>query len=167
MPPAGASAKGHKQTFTPILDRVLRSNHCKVRPARDGCEAIEFAQSHVLGGLDFIANISAYSLDPLSARGPRLEGIAEVLGLTGNLSVPELHDTHRVRRQAVVCEDEFSDPKVGNTEYTPHHKALLVRLRKTRRLNIAPTADPLPGLRVLKHCIVMVNLVLYLEIVRI
>jgi hypothetical protein len=32
----------------------------------------------------------------LSARGPRLEGIAEVLGLTGNLPVSELHDTHRV-----------------------------------------------------------------------
>ena len=63
--------------------------------------------------LDFIATISAYSLDPLSARGPRLEGIAEVLGLTGDLPVSELHDTHRVRRQAVVCKDEFSDPKVG------------------------------------------------------
>ena len=58
---------------------------------------------------------SAYSLDPLSARGPRLEGIAEVLGLTGNLPVSELHDTHRVRRQAVVCKDEFSDPKVDST----------------------------------------------------
>jgi hypothetical protein len=73
-------------------------------------------------------NISAYPLDPLCARGPRLEGIAEVLGLTGNLPVSELHDTHRVRRQAVVCKDEFSDPKVSSTEYAPHHKALLVRL---------------------------------------
>jgi hypothetical protein len=34
-------------------------------------------------------------------------------------------------------------------------------------LNIAPTADPLPGLRVLKHCIVVVNLVLCLEIIRV
>src|ERR1700683_4716241 len=99
---------------------------------------------HVLGGLDFIANISAHSLDPLSARGPRLERIAEVFGLTGNLAVSELHDTHRVRRQAVVCQDEFSDPEVGSAEYAPHRKALLVRLRSARRLNIAPTSDPLP-----------------------
>jgi hypothetical protein len=83
--------------------------------------------THLLDTLG-LANISAYALDPLSARGPRLEGIAEVLGLTGNLPVSELHDTHRVRRQAVVCKDEFSDPKVGSTEYAPHHKALLVRL---------------------------------------
>jgi hypothetical protein len=116
---------------------------------------------------DFIANISAYSLDPLSTRGPRLEGIAEVLGLTGNLPVSELHDTHRVRRQAVVCKDEFSDPKIGSADYAPHHKALLVRLRKTRRLNIFPTVDPLAGLRVLKHCIVVVNLMLCLEIIRV
>src|ERR1700691_6520333 len=91
---------------------------------------------YVLGGFDFVANISAYPLDPLSARGPRLERIAEVLGLTGNLAVSELHDAHRVRRQAVVCKDEFSDPEVGSTEHAPHHKAFLVRLRKTRRLNI-------------------------------
>jgi hypothetical protein len=37
-----------------------------------------------------------------------------------------------------------SDPKVGSTEYALHPKALLVRLRKTRRLNIEPTADALP-----------------------
>src|SRR3974390_1743666 len=88
----------------------------------------------------FIANISAHPLDPLSARGSRLEGIAEVLGLTGNLPVSELHNTHCVRRRAVVCKDEFSDPKVGSTEYALDLKALLVRLRKTRCLNIAPTA---------------------------
>src|SRR5580704_10832074 len=112
-----------------------------------------------------MAKISAHPLDPLSARGPRREGIAEVLGLTGNLSVSELHDAHGVRRCAVVGEYEFSDPKVGSTEYAPHLKALLVRLRRTGRLNIAPTADPLPGLRVLQHGIVVVNLVLGLEII--
>jgi hypothetical protein len=108
---------------------------------------------------------STHSLYPLSARGPWLEGIAEVLGLTSDLPVSEFHDANRVRRQAVVCKDEFSDPKVGSTEYASHRKALLVRLRKTRRLNIASTADPLPGLRVFKHCIVAVNLMLRLEII--
>jgi hypothetical protein len=109
--------------------------------------------------------ISTYWLDPLSARGPGLKGIAEVLGLTSDLSVSEFHDAHRVRWQAVVCKDKFSDPKGGSTEYALHRKALLVRLRKTRRLNISSTADPLPGLRVLKHCVIMVNLVLRLEII--
>src|ERR1700726_4372520 len=110
---------------------------------------------------------SMYLLDPLRARGPRREGIAKVLGLTGNLAVSKLHDAHRVRRQAVVGQNEFTDPKVGSTEYAPHRKALLVRLRRTRRLNVAPTADPLPGLRVLEHGIVVVNLVLCLEIIRV
>src|SRR5580700_2119191 len=110
---------------------------------------------------------SMYLLDPLSARGPRREGIAEILGLAGNLAVSKLHDAHRVRRQAVVRKNEFTDPKVGSTEYAPHAKALLVRLRGTRRLNIAPAADPLPGLRVLEHGIVVVNLVLRLEIIRV
>jgi hypothetical protein len=36
---------------------------------------------------------STYPLDPLSARGSRLERIAEVLDLTVNLPVCELHDT--------------------------------------------------------------------------
>src|SRR5271170_8362998 len=69
---------------------------------------------HVLGGLDFIANLSPHPFDPLSARGPRLEGIAEVLGLTGNLPVSELHDTHRVRRQAVegLPQNPLSTPSV-------------------------------------------------------
>ena len=103
----------------------------------------------------------------MRTRRCRVKPIGEILRFVSHQPVAELHDTHRVRRQAVVCKDEFSDPKVGSTEYAPHHKALLVRLRKTRRLNIAPTADPLPGLRVLKHCIVVVNLVLCLEIIRV
>jgi len=51
------------------------------------------------------------------------------------------------------------DPSLDGCE------ALLVRLRKTRRLNIASTADPFPGLRVLEHGIVAINLVLRLEII--
>src|SRR5580704_2576259 len=98
-----------------------------------------------------MASISAHPLDPLRARRSRLKRIAEVLGLTGNLAAFELHDAHRVRRHAVVGEDELSDPNVGSTEYAPHAKALLVRLSSTRRLNIAPAGDPLPGLRVLEH----------------
>ena len=90
------------------------------------------------GDAQSIQSISAYPLDPLSARGPRLEGIAEVLGLTGNLPVSELHDTHRVRRQAVVCKDEFSDPKVGSTEYAPHRCSEAVLLAHGFRPRLIP-----------------------------
>jgi hypothetical protein len=123
--------------------------------------------TQVAGGFNFTANISTYRLDPLCTRGPRLERIAEVLGLTGDLPVSEFHDAHRVRWQTVVRQDELSHPKVGGTEYASHREALLVGLRKTRRLNIASTADSLAGLRVLKYCIVAVNLVLGLEIIRV
>src|SRR6202034_2215571 len=68
-------------------------------------------------------------------------------------------------RRAVVGEDEFSDPKVGGTEYALHRKALLVRLRRTRRLNIAPAADPLAGLRVFQYRIVAIDGMLHLKIV--
>src|SRR5689334_5797591 len=104
-----------------------------------------------------MVNISAYWLDPLSALQPGFEGIAEILGLVSNLPVSEFHDAHCVRWHSVVCKEEFSDPKAGSTEYASHRKALLVRLRKARRLNVVSTADPLPGLRVLKHCILTVN----------
>jgi hypothetical protein len=140
--------------------RLRRPRVCSRGSPRD-------AEATYLVVSNLTVNISAHPLDPLSARGTRLEGIAEVLGLTGNLPVPELHDTHCVGRRAVVCKDEFSDPKVASTEYASHRKALPVRLRKTRRLNIASTADPLRGLRVFKHCIVAVNLMLRLEIIRV
>src|SRR5580704_2400094 len=147
----GGQENGKKVPQIPMHALVLSSN--RIRGSRG------------LGGRDCIANALAHPLDPLRARGPRREGIAEVLGLTGNLAVSKLHDTHRVGRHAVVCQDEFSDPKVASAEYAPHAKALLVRLRGTRRLNIAPAADPLAGLRILEHGIVVVNLVLGLEII--
>src|SRR5271165_4574109 len=111
-----------RQSWNSCIARQLLQSHT----ARDGCEAIDPRKPRTWW-LRFTASISAHPLDPLSARGPRLEGIAEVLGLTGNLAVSELHDTHRLRRRAVVCKDEFSDPKVGSTEYSLHLKTLLVR----------------------------------------
>src|SRR5260370_34343018 len=66
------AAAGHKQTFTPIVSSWIAKQSLQGYAARDGCEAIEFRGSHLLGGLEFIANISAYPLDPLSARCPRL-----------------------------------------------------------------------------------------------
>ena len=46
--------------------------------------------------------VSGHPLDPLRARRPRLERIAEILGLAGHLPVEELHDAHGVRRPLVI-----------------------------------------------------------------
>ena len=45
---------------------------------------------------------SGHPLDPLRARRPRLERIAEILGLAGHLPIEELHDAHGVRRPPVI-----------------------------------------------------------------
>ena len=113
------------------------------------------------------SRLCVHPLDPLCAPCGSHKSIRKVLCLPRNLVAPELQDAHGVTRFAVIRQDEFSDPKVAGTEDAPHGKALLVRLRKTRRLNIAPAANPFTGLRVLKHGIVVINLVLCLEVIRV
>jgi hypothetical protein len=44
---------------------------------------------------------SFHAFDPLSPRRPRLERIAEVLGLVDHFSVLEFHDADRVERQSI------------------------------------------------------------------
>jgi hypothetical protein len=100
----------------------------------------------------------------LGARGPRGEGIAEVLGLAGHLAVPKLHDADRVGRLAVVGEDKLGDPEVGGAHDAPHREALLVGLGGARRLDVAPAANALARLRVLEHGVLAVDLVLDLEV---
>ena len=46
--------------------------------------------------------VSGHPLDPLRARRPRLELIAEILGLAGHLPIEEFHDAHGVRRPPVI-----------------------------------------------------------------
>src|SRR5262245_16173095 len=108
---------------------------------------------------------STHWFDPLSPRRPWLERIAKVLGLAGYLPIFELHYAHRVGRLPVVRKDEFSDPKVGNTQYPPYSEALFVWLRETRCLNVAPTADALSRLRILEDCVLSINLVLLVEVI--
>src|SRR5258708_7470644 len=112
-------------------------------------------------------DVSMHPLNPLSSRSARFERITEVLGFADHLPAPELHNAHRVRRLPVVGEDELSDPEVGSAEYPPHREAFLVRLCETRCLNVVPTADALPRLRILEHCVLSVNLMLRLEVVRV
>src|SRR6185312_9714183 len=108
--------------------------------------------------------VSSHPLDPLSPRRARLERITKILGFAGHLPVPELHDAYRVRRPPIVGQDQFSDPEVGRTEYPPHREALLVRLCKTRCLDVVPTADAFPRLRILEHRVLSVNPMLLFEV---
>jgi hypothetical protein len=55
------------------------------------------ADGHPYGG-----HVSGHPLDPLRTRRPRLERIAEILGLAGHLSIEELHDAHGVRRPPII-----------------------------------------------------------------
>ena len=53
------------------------------------------ADGHPCGG-----QVSGHALDPLRTRRPRLERVAEILGLSGHLPIEELHDAHGVLRAA-------------------------------------------------------------------
>src|SRR5215471_4293996 len=108
-----------------------------------------------------------HPLNPLRTRRARFERITEILSLADHLPVPELHDAHRVRRLPVVGEDEFSDPEVGSADDPPHREALLVRLGETGCLNVVPATDALPRLRIFEHCMLLVNPMLRLEVVRV
>jgi hypothetical protein len=56
------------------------------------------------------ASGSVHSFDPLTARWPRLEWIAEILRFADHLAGLEFHDAHHVRRLPVIRHHEFGDP---------------------------------------------------------
>ena len=74
----------------------------------------------------------------MRARGSGLEPIGETLRFAGHQSVAELHDAHRVRRDAVIAQHEFGDPEIAAADNSPDRKALLVRLEESAFLNIVP-----------------------------
>src|SRR5580700_3691085 len=58
------------------------------------------------------SRLCVHPFDPLSAPGGSHEWIRKILCFPRNLSAPELHDAHGVRRLAVIGQDEFGDPKI-------------------------------------------------------
>src|SRR5271165_1491172 len=107
-------------------------------------------------GLKTGERISPHPLNPLRARRSWLERVAKVLGLAGHLAIPELHDAHRIRRLAVIGEDEFRDPEVARADDSAHREALAVRLCGARGLDVVPAPDALARLRVLEQCVLAV-----------
>src|ERR1700754_3089785 len=84
---------------------------------------------------------SVHSFGPSGARWARFERFAEVLCLAHDLARVELHDAHDVRGSPVIGDDDFADPEPAGADDAPHGEPLPARLRRPRRLYIAPTTD--------------------------
>jgi hypothetical protein len=108
---------------------------------------------------------SVDSLDPLSARWARGEGVTEVLRLAGYRPILEFHNADYVIRLLVVLEDKFADPKVSTAEDASHGEAFRIRLGFARRLNVGPATDALARLRIFENCISSVDFVFRVEVV--
>jgi hypothetical protein len=60
-----------------------------------------------------------------------------------NFVVLELHDAHGVGRLAVICQDEFRNPKITAADDPPDSKPLFVRLTRALILYAVPAAGSL------------------------
>src|ERR1700723_1129462 len=87
--------------------------------------------------------LCVHPFDPLSARCGSHEWIRNVLCFPRNLVVPELHDAHGVGWLAVICQDEFGDPKITAANDSPDSKPLFARLTSALVLYVASTAGSL------------------------
>src|SRR5436190_17617019 len=91
----------------------------------------------------------------MRTRGCRVEPIGEILRFVGHQSFAEFHDTHRIRRFAVIDQYEFGDPEIAAADNSPDRKTLLVWLDEPALLNVVPAEDPLARLRIIKHSILI------------
>ena len=89
------------------------------------------------------SRLCIHPFDPLSARCRSHEWIRKVLCFPPNLVAPELHDAHGVGRLAVICQGEFSDPKIPAANNSSDGKPLFVRLTSALALYVASTAGSL------------------------
>ena len=87
--------------------------------------------------------LCVHPFDPLSAKCGGREWIRKVLCFPRNLVALELHDAHRVGRLAVICQNEFGDPKITAANDLPDSKPLFARLTGALVLYVASTAGSL------------------------
>jgi hypothetical protein len=93
---------------------------------------------------DFRAlRLSLHPFDPLSAPCGSGKQICKVLCFPCNLVVPELHDAHGVGRLAIICQDEFGDPKITIANDSSDSKLLLARLTTALLLYVVSPAGSL------------------------
>src|ERR1700719_797039 len=89
------------------------------------------------------SRLCVHPFDPLSARCGSHERIRKVLCFPRNLVAAELHDAHGVGRLAVICQDEFGDPKITAADDSSDSKPLFARLTSALVLYVASTAGSL------------------------
>src|ERR1700692_1042402 len=89
------------------------------------------------------SRLCVHPFDPLSAPCGSHEWIRKVLCFPRNLVVPELHDAHGVGRLAVICQDEFGDPKITAANDSDSKKPLFARLTSALALYVASTTGSL------------------------
>ena len=111
------------------------------------------------------SRLGVHPFDPLSPRCGSNEWIRKVLRFPRNLVVSELHDAHGVGRLAVICQDQFGDPKITAANDSSNGKPLFVRLTSALALYVASTAGSLAGLRVFQHRVLVIDEVLGFKIV--
>src|ERR1700686_5097594 len=97
------------------------------------------------------SRLCVHPFDPLSAQCGSHEWIRKVLYFPRNLVVPELHDAHGVGRLAVICQDEFGDPKITAVNDSSDSKPLFARLTSALVLYVAATAG-IPAPRPRDRC---------------
>src|SRR3954469_24470544 len=78
----------------------------------------------------------------LSARCGSHEWIGKVLCFPRNLVVPEFHDADGVGRLAVICQDEFGNPKITAANDSLDSKSPFALLTSALVLYVASTAGP-------------------------
>src|SRR3569833_4466825 len=100
----------------------------------------------------------------MRARGCRGKSVGEILRFVSDHPVAEFLDADLVGRLVVIGQHEFGDPEIAAADHAPNVEALLVRLDRAALLDIATCADALAGLRIIKHGILVVDLMLGFEI---
>src|ERR1700728_3889416 len=94
------------------------------------------------------SRLCVHPFDPPSTPWGSREWIRKVLRFPRNLVAPELHDAHGVGRLAIICQDEFGDPKITAANDSLDSKPLFARLTSALVLYVASTAGSLARLRV-------------------
>src|SRR6202044_180660 len=97
------------------------------------------------------SRLCVHPFHQLSAPCGSHEWIRKVLRFPRNLVASELHDAHGVGRLAVICQDEFGDPKIPAADDSSDSKPLFARLTSALVLYVASTAGSLACLRVFEH----------------
>src|SRR5450631_199269 len=128
-------------------------------PSQSGLQrAVSLANSRA-------SRLCVHPFDPLSAPCGSHEWISKVLGFPRNLVVPELHDAYGIGRLAVICQDEFGDPKIAAANDSSDRKPFFARLTSALVLYVASTASALARLRIFQHRVLVIDAVLRFKIV--